>query len=218
MQSGTLAYTPRPDGLYRINELFYSIQGEGRNAGTAMAFVRFSECNLRCTWQNAGFDCDTEFTSGRDLSIEQVLDEIESLLPAGARGGEYHPWLLLTGGEPALQVDARFIAAAKVRQFRLAIESNGTVALPDGIDHITISPKSAEHTIRQRIAHEVRYVRHVGMGIPVPSVCAEWKYISPAFQPDGSIRREDLDWCVKLVLENPDWMLSIQMHKLLNVR
>jgi 7-carboxy-7-deazaguanine synthase len=218
MQTGTLAYPPRPEGLYRINEFFYSIQGEGRNAGTPMVFVRFSECNLRCTWQNAGFDCDTEFESGRDLAIEEILSEVDRLLPTRVHGDLERPWLLLTGGEPALQVDDRFVTTAKSRGFRLAIETNGTIALPDGIDHITVSAKSAEHTIRQRIAHEIRYVRHAGMGIPVPSVTAQWKYISPAFQPDGSVRREDLDWCLKLVLENPSWMLSIQAHKLLRVR
>ncbi|GAC1472979.1 MAG: radical SAM protein [Isosphaeraceae bacterium] len=218
MQSGTLPYAPRQDGLYKINEVFYSIQGEGRNTGTPMAFIRFSDCNLSCTWSNSGFDCDTEFVSGRALSADEALDEVDRLLPLNAREGGLVPWLLLTGGEPALQVDESFIAAARSRRFRLAIESNGTIPLRDGFDYIAISPKSAEHTIRQKTAHEVRYVRHFGMGIPVPTVQADWKYLSPSFQSDGTVRREDLDWCVKLVLENPGWMLSLQAHKLLNVR
>jgi 7-carboxy-7-deazaguanine synthase len=208
----TQALRQRDEGTYIVNEVFYSVQGEGRLAGTPMVFVRFADCNLRCSWKNAGFDCDTEFMSGRQRSIDEILEEAEKLNPK--RG-----WMLLTGGEPGLQLDDNFIRSAHERGWRLAIETNGTVKLPEGVEWICVSPKSAEHTLQQRRANEVKYVRHVGMSIPEPAIEADHNLISPAFQADGSIRPEDLDWCLRLVKENPDrWSLSIQYHKFLKVR
>jgi 7-carboxy-7-deazaguanine synthase len=198
----------RGDGRYRVNELFYSVQGEGRHAGTMMVFVRFSDCNLRCARSNAGFDCDTEFTSGLAKSASEILDDARRLSPKCR-------WLLLTGGEPGLQVDPPLIDAAHGAGYRIAIETNGTVRLPPGIDWITVSPKSAEHTLRQRVASEVKYVRSAGMALPETVVRADHHLVSPAFQPDGSVRLEDLDWCLSLIAENPAWLLSLQLHKLI---
>jgi len=103
--------------------------------------------------------------------------------------------------------------------WKIAIETNGTIALPPGIDWICVSPKSAEHTLRQRRASEVKYVRAHGMALPESSVQADHYLISPAFQPDGSVRIEDLRWCVDLVKKHPQkWNLTVQYHKLLGVR
>lgn len=205
------ALLSRSAGLYRVNELFFSIQGEGRLVGTPMVFVRFSDCNLRCSVQNAGFDCDTEFLSGGDLDLDTIFARATELNPN--RG-----WLLCTGGEPALQVDEPFVQRAKSEGWRLAIETNGTLSLPEGFDWICVSPKTAEHTLRQRTAHEVKYVRQHGMQIPDPSIEAAHYLISPAFQPDGSVKKDDLLWCTQLVKAHPQWSLSIQSHKLLGVR
>lgn len=202
----------RSPGAYRVNEIFYSVQGEGRRAGTPMVFVRFTDCNLRCSWKNAGFDCDTEFLSGREMTLPEIEEFATSL--NGKRG-----WMLLTGGEPGLQLNEPFIRYMKGRGWMLAIETNGTIKLPEGLDWICVSPKSAEHTLRQRVANELKYVRHYGMSIPEPVVIAEHNLISPAFQSDGSVRAEDLEWCVDLVKRNPEkWSLSIQYHKYLKVR
>jgi 7-carboxy-7-deazaguanine synthase len=199
-------------GTYLINEIFYSVQGEGRLAGTPMVFVRFTDCNLRCTWKNAGFDCDTEFMSGRELSGQQIVERARDLNPQGG-------WILLTGGEPGLQLDSALIDVLHKDGWRIAIETNGTIKLPDGLDWICVSPKSAEHTIKQRSAHEVKYVRHEGMAIPEPVVDAVHCLLSPAFQADGTVRAEDLRWCVELVKQNPTrWALAIQYHKYLGVR
>jgi organic radical activating enzyme len=207
-----VALRQRSPEKYLINEIFFSIQGEGKLAGTPMVFIRFSDCNLRCSVFNAGFDCDTEFISGIELSIEEILNQAEELNPLGG-------WLLCTGGEPALQLDERFVKFAKERGWSLAIETNGTIQLPDGFDWICISPKTAEHTIRQRTASEVKYVRNAGMGLPETSIQAKHFLISPPFQPDGSINRGDLSWCIELVKKNPkQWNLSIQYHKLVGVR
>ena len=199
-------------GKYLVNEIFYSLQGEGKKAGTPMVFVRFADCNLRCSLVNAGFDCDTEFSSGRELSAEEILSEAQALNPKKG-------WLLFTGGEPGLQLDQALVEAAHSAGWRLAIETNGTIKLPDGIDWICVSPKSAEHTIRQRVANEVKYVRRHGMAIPEPSIEAEHYLLSPAFQPNGAVAREDLEWIVQLIKENPQkWGLTIQYHKILGIR
>jgi 7-carboxy-7-deazaguanine synthase len=204
--------TEKDPAEFLVNEIFYSVQGEGKLAGTPMVFIRFSQCNLRCTLSNAGFDCDTEFMSHRKVSLGALLEEVHAL---NSQGG----WVLLTGGEPGLQVTPALLNALHERQFKVAIETNGTIKLPDGIDWICVSPKSAEHTLRQRTADEVKYVRASGMTLPIPSISATHYLISPAFQPDGSVAPKDLTWCVELVKQNPrQWALTIQYHKILGVR
>ncbi len=197
---------------FLVNEIFFSIQGEGRLVGTPMVFLRFAECNLRCTVINAGFNCDTEFSSSRKMTLSEILQCIAELNPQKG-------WVLLTGGEPGLQVTETLIDALHQNGWRVAIETNGTVALPKGLDWICVSPKSAEHTIKQRRANEVKYVRSAGLGLPQSVVEAEHYLISPAFEADGSIKKETLSWCIDLVKQAPGkWSLSIQMHKLIGVR
>ncbi len=195
---------------YQINEIFYSLQGEGIRAGTPNLFLRFTGCNETCSVESHGFDCDTEFSSGRKLALDGIITELREAGP----GCE---WIVLTGGEPALQVDRELIDALHAAGFKLAIETNGSIALPDGLDWITVSPKVAEHAIRQRTANEVKYVRAYGQGIPRTVVKADHQLISPAFTGD-ELDRKTLDWCVRLVKENPAWRLSIQMHKSWKIR
>jgi len=195
---------------YLVNEIFYSLQGEGVRAGTANLFLRFSRCNLACRTETHGFDCDTEFESGRRMAISEILTEMRAL-SAPCR------WVVLTGGEPALQVDGALIDAFHAEGYLLAIETNGSVALPPGIDWVTVSPKVAEHALRQRTAHEVKYVRGVGQAIPKTVVEAEHYLISPAFEGE-EVDPRTLDWCIRLVRENPPWRLSVQQHKLWRVR
>jgi len=195
---------------YRVNEIFYSLQGEGVRAGTPNLFLRFSRCNLECRVETHGFDCDTEFESGRSLTLPEIVAEMRAL-SAACR------WVILTGGEPALQVDSELVDTLHSEHYSLAIETNGSVELPAGIDWITVSPKVAEHAIRQRRAHEVKYVRGYGQAIPKTVVEAEHYLISPAF--DGAeLDRRTLDWCIRLCRENPPWRLSVQQHKLWSVR
>ena len=195
---------------YRVNEIFYSLQGEGVRAGTPNLFLRFSRCNLECRVETHGFDCDTEFESGRSMTIPEIVAEMRSL-SAECR------WVILTGGEPALQVDLELIGILHAEGYSLAIETNGSIELPPGIDWITVSPKVAEHAIRQRRAHEVKYVRGYGQALPRTVVEAEHYLISPAF--DGAeVDRRTLDWCIRLCRENPPWRLSVQQHKLWSVR
>lgn len=215
---------------YQVNEVFYSLQGEGVRAGTANVFIRFSGCNLACSMEPGqrspgGFDCDTEFTSGRKVTLDELMEWVltshEMITTEKSEGDRKwaleDPWLILTGGEPGLQVDREFIDYWHNKAFRLAIETNGTLVLPDGIDWITLSPKVAEHAVKQLWANELKYVRGYGQAIPRPAAIADHYIISPAFDA-MSIHPKTLEWCIKLCLQNPQWRLSLQTHKLMKVR
>lgn len=195
---------------YRINEIFYSVQGEGVRAGCPSLFVRFSKCNLLCTVESHGFDCDTEFESGRDMSVEEIVVQLEHL-------SSNCEWVVLTGGEPALQVDETLVEALHSAGYKLAIETNGSRELPEGLDWITVSPKVREEEIRQRTANEVKYIRAKGQGIPETVVEAQHRLISPAFSGDR-LDPETLGWCLRLVQDHPAWRISVQQHKGWGVR
>lgn len=194
-----------------INEIFYSLQGEGRRAGTANVFVRFAHCNQTCKIETHGFDCDTEFASARSFTPDELLIAIRET--AGACRS-----VILTGGEPALQVDLGLVDELKAMGFFVAMETNGSVDVSGlGLDWVTVSPKVAEHAIRQLTAHEVKYVRQVGQAIPQTRVKAFHYLLSPATHGDG-IDRDALAWCIGLVKDNPVWALSVQQHKQWKVR
>lgn len=195
---------------YRVNEWFYSLQGEGVRAGSPNLFLRFSGCNESCARESHGFDCDTEFVSGTTLTADQIVSNLKETNPDC-------PWVILTGGEPALQVDEELIKVLKSAGYKLAIETNGSVELPEGLDWITVSPKVAEHALRQCFADEVKYVRSYGQAIPKTRVTARHKLISPAFDGDV-LNRKTLQWCIRLVKDNPDWALSVQQHKIWKIR
>jgi 7-carboxy-7-deazaguanine synthase len=195
---------------YAVNELFYSLQGEGMRAGEPSLFVRFAGCNLACSSETHQFDCDTEFVSSRKLSGAEVVHELRALSPRCT-------WVILTGGEPGLQVDAELIDLMHREGFRLAIETNGSIGLPQGLDWVTVSPKVAEHAIRQRTANEVKYVRGYGQAIPKTVVTADHYLISPAFNGMG-LAANTLEWCIQLALDNPPWRLSLQQHKVWRIR
>lgn len=200
---------------YMVNEIFYSLQGEGVRAGTPNVFVRFTGCNMRCEMEAGekspgGFDCDTEFESGRKLSAQEILQEATEI-------GHGCNNVIFTGGEPALQVDGE-LTQTFIPWYK-SIETNGSVLLNEDttFQWITVSPKVAEHAIRQKTAHEVKYVRGYGQAVPKTVVTADNYLISPAF--DGNnLDRRTLDWCVNLVRENPQWRLSLQQHKQMMVR
>lgn len=201
---------------YRINEIFYSIQGEGMRMGTPNVFVRFSGCNMDChrghQEPNASFDCDTEFVSGRSMTTDKIIEFAESLT-----GGDI-PGVIFTGGEPGLQLDGELVGAFNKAGAHTAIETNGTINVAGlGLDWITMSPKVAEHAIRTERVSEIKYVRNVGQGIPRPSAKSDYKLISPAFRGQ-TLDPLAVEWCQKLVMENPAWRLSLQVHKWIGAR
>lgn len=196
-----------------VNEIFYSIQGEGVNVGVPMVFVRFSKCNLRCSAINdAGFDCDTDFEGFRRLSIDELIAEIMEV-------GGHSKWVLFTGGEPGLQMTDELVEKIHAAGWKIAVESNGTVKLPAGCDWICVSPKTSEHTIRQRKCDELKLVRNGRQEVGEWSnMDATHRLVSPSFAPDGTVIPEALAWCKRFVLQNPEWRLSTQSHKQIGAR
>lgn len=209
----------RPAGKrYSVNEIFFSLQGEGARAGTPNVFVRFSGCNMRCDVaagekSPGGFACDTEFESGRAMKGSQIVVSALKLAPKAGVG------VIFTGGEPALQLDKALVDSLRKAGFGpLCIETNGTIDVgPLGLDWISLSPKVAEHAVRVKSCDEIRYVRGNGQGIPRPAAKAARKFISPAFSGD-SLDAGTLRWCIDLVKSNPDWALSVQQHKTWGIR
>jgi 7-carboxy-7-deazaguanine synthase len=200
---------------YAVNELFYSLQGEGARAGSVNVFVRFSGCNLQCSRDGeAGFDCDTEFTSGLRYDLDELVDSILETDEANCGS------VIFTGGEPLLQLDAELVDRLRALNYYVAVETNGTVELKKGVavDWISCSPKTAEHTMRLAHANELRYVRNHTQGVPKPSISAANYFLSPMARPDGSIDRRALEHCIQLCRLEPVWRLSVQQHKLWGVQ
>jgi organic radical activating enzyme len=205
---------------YSINEIFYSIQGEGMNAGRPAIFVRFSGCNLKCVLAEQGFDCDTNFERGSLMTLESIEDA--AWREFGGQPGSDPAWpngllMVLTGGEPSLQLDRHFLSYFQSRGFEVAIETNGTRPLPEGLNWICVSPKRGTEIV-VRFADEVKYVLAAGQEPwNVPNLGSTWQLISPAFkglQPDD----EAIKWCLEYVKRNPQYRLSIQLHKIIGVR
>lgn len=209
---------------YAVNEIFWSPQGEGMRAGQMSVFIRLVGCNLQCAIEEGaksigGFDCDTEFVSGRKMTLDEIITAARAECAMSNEWfKENKAWIVLTGGEPSLQTDKALVDALHDAGFLIAMETNGSNDVSAlGLDWITVSPKVAEHCIRQMTADEIKYVRGHGQGVPVPSCKAEHRLISPAFN-GLTIDRRSLEWCVQLIKENPQWRLSVQMHKAWRVR
>jgi len=189
-----------------VNEIFYSLQGEGARKGSPNIFVRFAQCNLEC-----GF-CDTEFESFRELTVDELLEECGRFLCKN---------IIFTGGEPLLQLTGDVVRIFKKAGYFLAIETNGTITPPKGLDWIAVSPKVAEHVVAKKFngvhINELKYVRNKSQGIPRPKVNADHYFISPEFDGDYP-NKANIDHCIELVKENPGWKLSVQEHKLLKIR
>lgn len=194
---------------YLINEIFYSIQGEGARAGTANVFVRFSKCNLRCCVAVDGFDCDTDFDTGTWYTAVELAAEAR-------RVGGNCDWVIFTGGEPALQLDTELINTLGMFGYHFAIETNGTRALPDGIDWVCVSPKPSGQVVLTE-ADEVKHVLSAGMAPPADEIRTANRLVSPAFDGDAIVPGA-LEWCIDFVRRNPSWRLSVQQHKAWGVR
>ena len=134
--------------MYKVNEIFFTLQGEGAHSGIPAVFVRFSGCNLKCPW------CDTEFSTYTEMSAEQIVAQMQELYDIP---NERRKMCVLTGGEPSLQVDEALVTALHTAGFYVCIETNGTRPLPDGIDWITCSPKEGTKLALKKV-NEVKVV------------------------------------------------------------
>ncbi len=200
--------------MYKINEIFYSVQGEGDRAGSANVFVRFAGCDLTC-----GF-CDTEFESGKPMSAAEIVAEALRLMP---HNGPASCSVILSGGEPTLQYDQELYKALSDAEIYIAIETNGNNPLKAPVDWVSCSPKVADHVVARnfpapRGVDEVRYVRHPGQAIPeAKGITTIHRFVSPQFRGDR-LDAESLAHCIDLVKSNPMWKLSVQQHKFWRVR
>ena len=207
---------------YRIKEIYFTQQGEGSNTGRDFVFVRFSGCNL---WSGKEKNrksaicqfCDTDFygtdgINGGVYSAKQLIEKIKSLWVSR----DDHIAVVLTGGEPLLQVNDELVAALKQEQIYIAVETNGTLDAPDHIDWICMSPK-ANTEIKLKKGHEIKVI------FPQESLDPEkfslFDFSEFYLQPmDSNKYQENLNATITYCQKNPKWKLSLQTHKILGIR
>lgn len=206
--------------VYSVKEIYYTLQGEGYHTGRPAIFCRFSGCNL---WSGREEDrhkaicqfCDTDFWGtdgehGGKYAANELKDRILALWPAGEA-----PFIVFTGGEPALQLDEELIRELKKIDAEIAIETNGTIELADGIDWICMSPK-ANTDIVVTSGNEIKII-YPQEGInprDFQDFDFEYFYVQPM---DNVNRDENTKACIEFCKANPQWRLSLQTHKYLNI-
>ena len=208
---------------YAVKEIFYTLQGEGAQTGRAAVFCRFAGCNL---WSGQEVDrgsaicrfCDTDFADvngpggGKFATAEALAAAVEEKWPGGGEGRRF---VVCTGGEPLLQLDAGLIAALHARGFEIAVETNGTVAAPAGIDWVCVSPKAGADFL-QRSGDELKLVYPQAGAEPERFAGLEFRHFF--LQPmDGPDRARNTELALRYCLEHPDWRLSLQTHKILGI-
>ncbi|MEA3061702.1 MAG: 7-carboxy-7-deazaguanine synthase [Sphingomonadales bacterium] len=205
---------------YAVKEIFLTLQGEGMQAGRRAVFLRFAGCNL---WSGREADraeaacrfCDTDFVgtdgeNGGRYAAEALAARVEALWGEGS--GRL---VVVTGGEPALQLDEALVGALHARGFEVAVESNGTIRAPDGIDWLCISPKGGTEVVQRR-GDELKLVWPQA-GID-PEALLGWDFRHFLLQPmDGPEREAALAASIAYVMEHPAWKLSLQTHKLIGL-
>ena len=200
----------------KVNEIFYSLQGEGHYTGTPAVFVRFAGCNLRCWF------CDTDFEKGVEMNEDEI---VEAVLQYPTR------YVVITGGEPTLQITASLCDKLHAHGLYLMMETNGTRPLPEGcqVDWITCSPKLIDveegkrriATIRLRHIDELKVVfedsptQDMALYEQIPAT--EYR-LQPCDTQDPLCNQAILNKTIKYILQHPKWKLSLQTHKILNVR
>ena len=208
---------------YSVKEIFYTLQGEGLRAGRPAVFCRFAGCNLWTGQEKQRSSaicqfCDTDFvgTDGTLGGKYPNADVLVALVAAQWPAGQAHRYVVLTGGEPLLQVDASLIDALHSHQFEIAVETNGTIAAPVGIDWICVSPKAGADWV-QRSGDELKLVYpQFGMH---PDSLSEHDFQHHLLQPmDGPLQRQNTRDAIDYCQAHPQWRLSVQTHKILNIR
>lgn len=200
---------------YAVKELFYSLQGEGAQSGRPAVFLRFAGCNLACDF------CDTDFagtdgTGGGRYEAGALAAAVAALWPCGISGETAAPYVVCTGGEPLLQLDAELIAALHAQGFIVAVETNGTIAPPSGLDWICVSPKAGAPLIVTR-GQELKLVFPQAGTEPerYGALAFERFFLQPM---DGPARAANTAAATAYCLAHPQWRLSLQMHKLVGIR
>jgi 7-carboxy-7-deazaguanine synthase (Cx14CxxC type) len=209
--------------MYTVKEIFYTLQGEGANAGRAAVFCRFAGCNL---WTGRERDratavcrfCDTDFVGvgpdgGKFATAQALAEAVAERWPAGAGG---RPLVVCTGGEPLLQLDEPAVAALHARGFEVAVETNGTQPPPAGLDWICVSPKIGAPLVLTR-GDELKLVYPQDGGDPAQFAGLPFRHFF--LQPmDGPEQALNTSRAVAYCLAHPQWRLSVQTHKVVGVR
>lgn len=209
---------------YAVKEIFYTLQGEGAQAGRAAVFCRFAGCNL---WSGRESDrasaicrfCDTDFVGvdgpggGKFETAEDLAEAISATWPSGRPDGAR--FVVCTGGEPLLQLDRDLIDALHVREFEVAVETNGTIDAPAGIDWVCMSPKAGARLV-QKSGDELKLVFPQAHAQPhqFESLAFRHFFLQPM---DGPDREANTQLAVRYCMEHPRWRLSLQTHKLLGI-
>jgi 7-carboxy-7-deazaguanine synthase (Cx14CxxC type) len=214
---------------YAVKDIFYTLQGEGAQTGRAAVFCRFAGCNL---WSGNEVDraeavcrfCDTDFVGvagkggGRFEAAEELAEAIGQKWPADSgqpSSGLGKRFVVCTGGEPLLQLDAKLIAALHGRDFEIAVESNGTIAAPKGLDWLCVSPKAGAE-LKQRSGDELKLV-FPQLGVD-PAKFEALAFRHFFMQPmDGPSREAYTELALRYCLDHPQWRLSLQTHKILGI-
>ena len=187
--------------MKRVNDIFYSLQGEGRNTGRAAIFIRFAGCNLKCPF------CDTDFAQYEEMSDEDILNRIKSY-PSR--------FVVLTGGEPSLQVDRQLVDLLHKHGYELAMETNGTHPIVDGIDWITCSPKGNTQIKR---CNELKCIfEETTLEPDDHGIIAEYKYLQPCDVQNTERNAQIVKRCFDYILQHPEWRMSLQTHKLVGFK
>ena len=208
---------------YAVKEIFYTLQGEGANAGRPAVFCRFAGCNL---WSGREEDrdtavcqfCDTDFvgTDGTLGGKFRTAEALAALIAAQWSATTGQRFCVLTGGEPLLQVDAALLQALHDQGFEIAVETNGTVEAPAGIDWLCVSPKAGSVLV-VRAGHELKVVvPQTGLDL---DALVELPFGNRLLQPmDGPLQRDNTAWAVQRCMDDPRWRLSVQTHKVVGIR
>ena len=190
----------------RVNEIFYSLQGEGGRQGEASIFIRLSGCNLNCNF------CDTEFETGENMNTGQIISSIKK-----------YPchWIVWTGGEPTLQLNDEILSFFKREGYLQAIESNGSQKLSELLDYTVVSPKGNPEYVK-KINFEVDEIRlPVQKDDQIPSIDslpdAKYYFLSPIFDTNEKKTQANIAFCVNYIKQHPEWRLSLQIHKLIGI-
>lgn len=209
---------------YAVKEIFYTLQGEGAQAGRAAVFCRFAGCNL---WSGRESDrasaicqfCDTDFFGidglggGRFDTGDDLAEAINGKWPVS--GASDARFVVCTGGEPLLQLDRALIDALHARDFEIAVETNGTVEAPEGIDWVCVSPKAGARLVQQT-GDELKLVFPQPHAQPPEFEDLEFRHFF--LQPmDGPARDANTQLAVRYCMEHPKWRLSLQTHKMLGI-
>lgn len=207
---------------YSVKEMFYTLQGEGARAGRPSVFMRFAGCNLWTGREQDRADaicqfCDTQFVGvdgdggGKFENAEALVNAAAKLWPGGGA-----PYVVCTGGEPLLQLDAPLIDALHARGFEIAVETNGTIAAPAGIDWVCVSPKANADLVQQS-GDELKLVFPQDGGDPAryAGLAFSHFYLQPM---DSPTRDANTQATIAYCLAHPQWRLSVQTHKVLGIR